>query len=78
MEGDAIDRPLELSYEEIRKMPSRTLVSYLECGGNQRAMFDLVNGRAAKGDQWKTGGISNGEWTGCATQGRAGARRSVR
>ncbi len=64
VEGDAIDRPLELSYEEIRKMPSRTLVSYLECGGNQRAMFDLVNGRAAKGDQWKTGGISNGEWTG--------------
>ena len=64
VEGDAVDRPLELSYDDIRKMPSRTLVSYLECGGNQRAMFDLVNGRAAKGDQWKTGGISNGEWTG--------------
>ena len=64
VEGDAIDRPLALSYDDIRKMPSRTLVSYLECGGNQRAMFDLVNGRAAKGDQWKTGGISNGEWTG--------------
>ena len=64
VEGDAAARPLELSYDEIRKMPSRTLVSYLECGGNQRAMFDLVNGRAAKGDQWKTGGISNGEWTG--------------
>ncbi len=64
VEGDSATRPLELSYEEIRKMPSRTLVSYLECGGNHRAMFDLVNGRAAKGDQWKTGAISNGEWTG--------------
>ena len=64
VEGDAATRPLDLSYDDIRKMPSRTLVSYLECGGNHRAMFDLVNGRAAKGDQWKTGGISNGEWTG--------------
>ncbi len=64
VEGDAVARPMELSYDEMRGMPSRTLVSYLECGGNQRAMFDLVNGRAAKGDQWKTGGISNGEWTG--------------
>ena len=32
VEGDAVARPMELSYEEIRGMPSRTLVSYLECG----------------------------------------------
>ena len=45
-------------------MPSRTLVSYLECAGNHRAMFDLVKGQKASGTQWRTGGVGNGEWTG--------------
>jgi sulfane dehydrogenase subunit SoxC len=29
-------------------------------------MFELVQGRPTKGNQWKTGGVSNGEWTGVA------------
>ena len=64
VEGDAITQPLELSYDQIRNLPSRTLVSYLECAGNHRAMFDIVLGRAAQGTQWMTGAIGNGEWTG--------------
>ena len=64
VEGDAITQPLELSYDQIRNHPSRTLVSYLECAGNHRAMFDIVQGRAAQGTQWMTGAIGNGEWTG--------------
>ncbi len=64
VEGDAIANPMELSYDRIRSLPSRTLVSYLECAGNHRAMFDLVQGRAADGTQWMTGAIGNGEWTG--------------
>ena len=64
IEGDAVTNPIQLSYDDIRKMPSRTLVSYLECAGNHRAMFDLVKGQKAKGTQWKTGGVGNGEWTG--------------
>ena len=64
--GDAVTHPLELTYDDIRKLPGRTLVSYLECAGNQRAMFDLVQGQAATGTQWQTGGVSNGEWGGVA------------
>ena len=64
VEGDAVSNPMELSYERIRNLPSRTLIAYLECAGNHRAMFDIVKGRAAKGTQWMTGGIGNGEWTG--------------
>ena len=64
VEGDAVAKPLELSYDRIRSLPSRTIVSYLECAGNHRAMFDLVKGRAARGTQWGTGAVSNGEWTG--------------
>ena len=62
--GDAVTNPLELTYDDVRKLPRRTLVAYLECAGNQRAMFDLVQGQAAAGTQWKTGGVSNGEWGG--------------
>ena len=64
IEGDAVGNPLELSYDEVTAMESRTLEAYLECAGNHRAMFDLVNGQAAKGDQWKTGAVGNAEWTG--------------
>ncbi len=64
VEGDAVARPLELSYEDIRTLPSRTLISFLECAGNHRAMFDLVKGRPAQGTQWMTGAVGNGEWTG--------------
>ena len=64
VEGDAVEEPLELTYDDIRNLPSRTLISYLECAGNHRAMFDLVKGQKASGTQWMTGGVSNGEWVG--------------
>lgn len=64
VEGDAVAMPMNISYREIRAMPSRTLVSYLECAGNHRAMFSLVNGQEAQGTQWERGAIGNGEWTG--------------
>ena len=77
VEGDAVSTSLELSYRDIRAMPGRTLVSYLECAGNHRAMFDLVQGRAAQGTQWMTGAVGNAEWTGVALRDvlvRAGIR----
>lgn len=64
IEGDAIANPRTFTYDDIRQLPSRTLVCYLECAGNHRAMFGLVQGRQAKGTQWMTGGVSNGEWAG--------------
>lgn len=56
----AVERPMNLSYEEIRKMPSRTLTATLECAGNSRGF--LVP--KAKGVGWKLGAVSNAEWTG--------------
>ena len=62
--GDAVSNPRTFTYDEIRRLPSRSLVCYLECAGNHRAMFGLVQGRRASGTQWMTGGVSNGEWVG--------------
>ncbi len=64
IEGDAIAEPIQLSYEELQRLPSRTYISYLECAGNHRAMYGLLQGRQSTGTQWMTGAIGNGEWTG--------------
>ncbi len=66
IEGDAGERPIELTYQHIRSLPPRVLMCYLECAGNHRALFDIVHGRAATGTQWNTGGVSNGEWVGAS------------
>ena len=66
IEGDSVLNPVQMSLEALRHFPARTLTAYLECAGNHRAMFDRVQGRAAEGTQWGTGGVGNGEWTGVA------------
>ena len=66
IEGDAVAEPMSLTYDDVRSLPSRTLIAYLECAGNHRAMFNLINGRETSGTQWMTGAIGNGEWTGTA------------
>jgi DMSO/TMAO reductase YedYZ molybdopterin-dependent catalytic subunit len=56
----AVDRPLELSFEEICEMKPTTLPATLECAGNSRVF--LVP--KAKGVQWQLGAVGNAEWTG--------------
>jgi DMSO/TMAO reductase YedYZ molybdopterin-dependent catalytic subunit len=56
----AVRRELNLSYAEIREMPSRTCVATLECAGNSRVF--LVP--PAPGAQWELGAVGNAAWTG--------------
>jgi len=56
-----VERPLTLSLEELRSMPSRTLTVTLECAGNGRSLFDPpVVGQEPFG----LGAVSTAEWTG--------------
>ena len=64
VEGDAIEGAVELTMDDLRALPSRSVVAYLECGGNWRGFWASVVGRAAAGGQWGTGGISCAEWGG--------------
>ena len=59
VEGE-VATPLRLSYEQLLEMPSRRVVSTLECAGNNR----LFLRPPAKGVQWELGGTSTAEWTG--------------
>ena len=64
VEGDAVATPLALTYEELLEMPSRTVFSYVECGGNQRSFFGSMLGRPARGTQWGRGAVGMAVWTG--------------
>ena len=75
--GDAIPEPLELSLAELREMPSRSMVAYLECAGNWRSFFERSLGQTARGGPWGTGAVGCATWTGVPLRdvlARAGAR----
>lgn len=62
--GDGVARPLDLSYDDLLALPSRTVTRFLECAGNGRAFYDLFLGHRAPGSQWKFGGFGIAEWRG--------------
>jgi DMSO/TMAO reductase YedYZ molybdopterin-dependent catalytic subunit len=69
----AVERPLELSYEDVLKMEARTAPVLLECAGNCRIF--LVP--KASGLLWELGAVGTAEWTGVplgAILDRAGVR----
>ena len=64
VEGDAVERPVELSFDDLLRLPSRSVIAYVECAGNGRAFFNEFMGKVASGTQWRYGGIGVAEWTG--------------
>lgn len=58
--GGEVLTPKTFSYNELLKMPSKSLLLPLECSGNKRQYFRP----RVYGEQWKDGAISQGEWKG--------------
>jgi DMSO/TMAO reductase YedYZ molybdopterin-dependent catalytic subunit len=58
--GGLVERQLELGYDDLLALPSRTLTVTLECAGNGRTSFDPP----AEGEPWQHGAVSTAEWTG--------------
>lgn len=56
----AVRKPLELTYEDLRKMTVRKVSATLECAGNSRIFLSPT----ANGVQWQLGAVSNAEWIG--------------
>ncbi len=55
-----VDRTLELTLADLKRMPSVTMALMIECGGNGRGLFDP----AVRGNQWRRGAVGCSEWTG--------------
>jgi DMSO/TMAO reductase YedYZ molybdopterin-dependent catalytic subunit len=80
IEGSGVQKPMELSYDEILSMPSVSVIRYVECAGNGRSFFSAVQGKKADGTQWKLGAIGVAEWTGVPLSevlNRAGLKKSA-
>jgi DMSO/TMAO reductase YedYZ molybdopterin-dependent catalytic subunit len=56
----AVERPLELEYNALRRMPSHTQTVTMECAGNSRTFLQP----RVRGVQWELGAVGTAEWTG--------------
>jgi DMSO/TMAO reductase YedYZ molybdopterin-dependent catalytic subunit len=59
VEGE-VEKPFELTYEELLQLESRTISATLECAGNNRIFLEPK----VKGVQWGLGAVGNASWTG--------------
>ncbi len=56
----AVDRPLELSMDDLRRLGDDEVVAVNQCSGNSRSLF--VPG--VPGAQWRNGAMGNARWAG--------------
>ena len=53
-----------LTYDQLRRMPQRDVVTAIECAGNGRSFFGSQQGTPAPGTQWGLGAIGVARWRG--------------
>ena len=56
----AVDRPLELSMDDLRRLGEDEVVAVNQCSGNSRSLF----GPRISGAQWRNGAMGNARWAG--------------
>ena len=58
--GGHVERPLELSLDELRRLDPTSIVAVNQCSGNSRSLA----GPRVPGAQWAHGAMGNARWTG--------------
>ncbi len=56
--------PIELSYRDLRALPSETITAFVECTGNGRGFFTSQQGQTVSGTAWKLGAVGVARWRG--------------
>ena len=72
-----VENSLTISYQELLKLPQRTLPVTFECAGNSR----VVMSPPVEGVLWGNGAVGNAEWTGVSLRdvlNRAGIKNTVK
>jgi DMSO/TMAO reductase YedYZ molybdopterin-dependent catalytic subunit len=52
------------TYDQLRRLPQREVVAFIECAGNGRSLFAAQQNTAAPGTQWGLGAIGVARWRG--------------
>lgn len=63
--GVSVANPLEITYNDLLKMPSRTIIATMECHGNGRTLFweqGGFTGQEVAGGNWVMGAVGQAEW----------------
>ena len=61
----SVERPFEIGYDDLLKMPSRTIIATMECHGNGRTLFweqGGFTGQQVAGGNWVLGAVGQAEW----------------
>ena len=62
MHGDAVESPMEFTYDDLLQLPRRQAIRYFECFGNGRTLNWEQLGYDVQGGNWGFGDVSQGEW----------------
>lgn len=63
--GTSVEKPIEISYNDLLKMRSRTIIATMECHGNSRTLFweqGGFTGDQVAGGNWVMGAVGQAEW----------------
>lgn len=61
--GNGLERELEIGYEDLLKMRSRTIFATMECHGNGRTVFwEQLDMKDVTGGNWVLGAVGLAEW----------------
>ncbi len=72
----AVDHPLELSMDDLRRLGGDEVVAVNQCSGNSRSLFEPK----VAGTQWRNGAMGNARWAGVSVAkvlSAAGVRRDA-
>ncbi len=58
--GGHVDKPIELSLDDLRRMEKTSVVAVNQCSGNSRGLFEPH----VPGGQWGNGAMGNAKWAG--------------
>lgn len=68
IDGDAAEQSVTVDFDRLRQLPTVTVSAWLECAGNGRSMFTLVDGKEIPPDNahtnWMLGGMGLARWEG--------------
>lgn len=60
IDGDAVRHPVIIDFRQLTALPQVTINAWLECAGNGRSMFTLVDGREIPAENAHTGWMLSG------------------
>ncbi len=60
IDGDAVGEPVAINFAQLTALPQTTVTAWLECAGNGRSMFTLIDGQEIPAENSHTGWMLNG------------------